>query len=379
MAGQGTSILALDYNNIQTKIANVLGVGASTTGYGQTVSSSQVPNTRTVISAAQWSALRNDLLAARTHQTGANESGNLTDPAPTVSFTGTLVNSLLTVTSVTSGTMAIGQRLSGTGVPSSTTITGLGTGSGGAGTYTVNTTTANISTPTALTGVLPVKITEADRSAYNAYADTITTFKLVTPPTGQATLETYSNSSRTTSWNNTVTHTVVLTFPSYNAARYFFNTGGNIQFTASMTPDVSNLKNNSWQTMLTNMGTVTMNYNSTTVSGTGSAAAGIGFYQLTTAQQLIFQKLTETTMYSPNQYDIYANVDATGAVITFNIQFSDLSTGSTESTQGGGNAGAPQFALDENVSGTLVSTVKGYRASGGYVSVVAPTPSSSGP
>jgi hypothetical protein len=369
MAGQGTSVLALDYNNIQTKIQNILGTGASTTGYGQFVSSSQVPSTRTIISATQWSNLRTDLINARTHQTGVNEQGNLTDPAPTCYFAGTLVGNVLTVTTVTSGTIQVGQRISGTSVPANTAVIGLGSGAGGVGTYTVNTTTANLNVTVSLRAVMPVKITEADRAAYNAYADTITTFKLITPPSSQGTLETYSTSVRTTAWNATVTNTVILTFTDSNAARYFFNTGGNIQFSAAMTPDVANLKNTSWQTMLTNMGSIIMNYNTTVVTGSGTASGGIGFYQLNTSQQLLFQKLTEEPTYTPNQYDVYASVNAGGNIITFSIQFSDLAT-----TSGHGS-----YGVDENVTGTLVSTVRGYRATGAYVQVSAPTVASSGP
>ena len=52
-------------------------------------------------------------------------------------FTGSISGTTLTVTGVTSGTLAVGQYIQG--VASGTTITALGTGSGGTGTYTVST------------------------------------------------------------------------------------------------------------------------------------------------------------------------------------------------------------------------------------------------
>lgn len=52
--------------------------------------------------------------------------------------TGSISSTTLTVTAVTSGTLAVGVALSGTGVTAGTTITALGTGTGGAGTYTVS-------------------------------------------------------------------------------------------------------------------------------------------------------------------------------------------------------------------------------------------------
>jgi len=57
-------------------------------------------------------------------------------------FTGSISGTTLTVTSISSGAIAIGQTISGTGVSSGTTIVAFGTGAGGnvneAGTYTVN-------------------------------------------------------------------------------------------------------------------------------------------------------------------------------------------------------------------------------------------------
>jgi hypothetical protein len=61
------------------------------------------------------------------------------------SYTGGISNgsgvagTVLNVTSVASGTIFIGQRVTGSGVTSGTLVTGFGTGLGGTGTYTVNT------------------------------------------------------------------------------------------------------------------------------------------------------------------------------------------------------------------------------------------------
>jgi hypothetical protein len=53
--------------------------------------------------------------------------------------TGAISGTTLTVASVTSGTLYVGQTIQGTGVTANTMITALGTGTGGAGTYTVST------------------------------------------------------------------------------------------------------------------------------------------------------------------------------------------------------------------------------------------------
>ena len=61
----------------------------------------------------------------------------ISSPAAAV-FYGSTSGTTLTVSSVSSGTIAVGQSLYGVGVLAETVITGLGSGTGGAGTYTIN-------------------------------------------------------------------------------------------------------------------------------------------------------------------------------------------------------------------------------------------------
>jgi len=75
-AGVGSKVESLDYNQIQTIINNVFGVGSGDSGYGQLVTSSQVAQ-HSLVTVTQWNSLRNDLLKARQHQSGVDESGNL--------------------------------------------------------------------------------------------------------------------------------------------------------------------------------------------------------------------------------------------------------------------------------------------------------------
>jgi hypothetical protein len=68
------AITAADYNNIRTKVVNVLGTGAG--GYGITPVSSAATST-TVITTTAWNLLRTDAIKARQHQTNVDESANL--------------------------------------------------------------------------------------------------------------------------------------------------------------------------------------------------------------------------------------------------------------------------------------------------------------
>jgi hypothetical protein len=61
----------------------------------------------------------------------------ISTPAAAI-FRGGISGTTLTVATVTSGTLAVGQQVFGVGVTNETVITALGTGTGGAGTYTIN-------------------------------------------------------------------------------------------------------------------------------------------------------------------------------------------------------------------------------------------------
>lgn len=78
---------------------------------------------------------------------------NKTDPdAGPASFAGSISGATLTVTAVASGTVQVGQVLSGTGITAGTQILALGTGTGGNGTYTVSVTETVSSTAITATG-----------------------------------------------------------------------------------------------------------------------------------------------------------------------------------------------------------------------------------
>lgn len=69
MAGTGTIIENADYNQIRSKIVNIMGNGFGSSGYGQTVVSVPVA-TGVNITKDQWDKLRFDILNARIHQDG---------------------------------------------------------------------------------------------------------------------------------------------------------------------------------------------------------------------------------------------------------------------------------------------------------------------
>jgi hypothetical protein len=90
------------------------------------------------------------------------ETGNLSAAGSLSAYTAAVVTgsisaTTLTVTAVTSGTLFVGQYISGTGVTSGTAITAFGTGTGGVGTYTVS--PSQTVSSTTITGAVGVALT----------------------------------------------------------------------------------------------------------------------------------------------------------------------------------------------------------------------------
>lgn len=88
-------------------------------------------------------------------------------------FTATISGATMTVTGITSGTLAVGQQLFATGVFIAgvpVTITALGSGSGGTGTYTISTSALTVGTAEPMTALAMATFTSA---AFSWSASTI--------------------------------------------------------------------------------------------------------------------------------------------------------------------------------------------------------------
>ena len=87
----------------------------------------------------------------------AGAAGSFQTPQLGSNFAGqaSFATNVMTVTSVTSGVLAVGHLVSGAGIPPGTYITSLGTGTGGTGTYNLSTYPGTIAAE-AITTVAPV-------------------------------------------------------------------------------------------------------------------------------------------------------------------------------------------------------------------------------
>jgi hypothetical protein len=182
--------------------------------------------------------------------------------------------------------------------------------------------------------------------------------------------------TRSTPWAISLTATHTVTFASADAMRYFFNAGGRITWSGARSGGSVNDKNTSWTNLLTACGTINWttgtstqtiagtSYTGTTkIGGSGSPTTlltGTGFYDFTTGNQEVFKQFSNVYLYTVNFVSINVSVNATpgsATVMTITTQFADV-----------------EAQPEENVDGTLTSTVTAVAPSTTYLSASWGTP-----
>ena len=102
-------------------------------------------------------------------------------------------------------------------------------------------------------------------------------------------------------------------FTNTDARRHFFNSGGEIRFDAVLIPtDGTHAQSVDWQTLLNDIATVKLSH-TTTESSASVGSPGVGFNNLTTSYTLVYTK-GGTGNYSGNQLNIYAKLNGTSSI-----------------------------------------------------------------
>lgn len=313
-ASTGSLIRASDYNAIQTAVATILGsgyVGSSGTpygsGYGQAVTSTQA-TAGYIGSSAQTGTV----------VTASSGSGNIA----------ALATDILKIAAHQGTTVTLPSAI--------------------ANFSSANNRQIQASDFTTLSSIVGTLFT----NRFNIAA-------------GQFSTETLSTGTRTTSWgsgNSSISHNITVTFADANTARWFFIAGGKVQFTASRTGGSSTTQNADWTNLLSNMGTISFNYNSTSSSaGTGTASSSIGWFNLTTSAQTIYTHSGNMesggSRYASNSYTVTAATNAGLTQLILSVTFSDTHTN----------------AYSDFVDGTITSRIVSLRPTGSNVVITAPT------
>jgi len=201
---------------------------------------------------------------------------------------------------------------------------------------------------------------------------TITTNRLDAAGSG-STVTTSGAINRTGTWSGSIDAIHRITFASANAFRYFFNAGGLITFTFSLTGGTADGKYNEWVDLVSKMGTITFSgssshtvngtaYTGTTQTGGGAGGAGsakgtIDAFALTTTNQQLIIKYADTAPYTANYIQIQGKTNAAAGSATY-IDFTITANDAAADT---GNPAHPApgtnpAALDV-INGTFTSTM----------------------
>lgn len=259
-----------DYNDIQSKVASVLGGGSAATGYGQTLRSSQV-SIDSKVSVNSWGNLRYDIINAYKHIFGT---------------TPTIVQ------------------------PTASDIVRYDTSF----------------TPSADMTV------DAPVTQYDTWANNLIANRFTIHPSQSATASNGSTSSiwpgpYGTDWTSKIQCTITAEWPSAAEARYFFNSGGQIRFASSRSGGSSTAQNNSWTSILSSAGTQGFGGNN---PGTGTSPAdGTNFYRCTNVFSVWYSTFGSSP-YGTNNYRISArtpsvlnNSSGSASTVEFLVEFID--------------------------------------------------------
>lgn len=292
-------ITAARYNTLQARVATIMSKGAGDEGYGQSLDSYQVARDQ-IILAEHMNKLFNDIKRARVHQTGSIPS-------------------------------EIAQVIQDVDL-------------------------VEDSNPTTKKGL----------AQYEALSLDVVADRLLIA-SGQAAIENQASATSftDTNWNGTIRHDVRVTFAAYtitnddgstvsmsaaDAARVYFNAGGEILFTPNLASGGSGSITTDWRNLITAVGTVRFRRSNTTnaaypATSGGSGGTNLGFIDLNTSNfQTIYTK--NASSYSTNDYTIQAKL-VNNYTIDFRIFFNDDK--------------GPNPNFDEAVTPRTTSTTRIYR------------------
>jgi hypothetical protein len=167
-------------------------------------------------------------------------------------------------------------------------------------------------------GTVVFNSSTAPVDSYTAIANTINSNRFTVAGSQSATNVPAVPSSSTwpgiygTSWTSLIQCTVTATWPDATQARYFWNSGGQIRFTASRTGGSSTSQNTQWTSILSSAGTQTYGGNGnsydiiTGIPSTGTSPTdGKNWYRCSNSRQLWYS-LSGSSPYGANTYRIYA-------------------------------------------------------------------------
>ena len=165
----------------------------------------------------------------------------------------------------------------------------------------------------------------------------------------QSVVNSTASQTYTTPWSTSLTATLTCTFSTADQARYFFNSGGKVRFTTTLSAGSSTLQINAWTNFLASVGTRSF----------GADTGIVNYYTLTNSFQIYDQiSVSAAYQYSGNNYRLEArtnvsdNSTGTATQLFLRVTLSDSYV----------DSGAP--APGDLVNGTLTIAASELKASG---------------
>lgn len=160
--------------------------------------------------------------------------------------------------------------------------------------------------------------------------------------------------TRTLAWNSTLSHEFVATFVSENAAKAYFNSGGELRFVFSHAPSIPDAINNAWSAFMASQTLITLDYKGLkrgTVYQPKLAGGSdyLGFYDLTGSEETLYKRDREYGMYnyiSDGGIEISGYTTVSGSAFNVHLKISFV-----EGLQPG-----------ETIQGSTSSSLWGYKA-----------------
>ena len=274
------------------------------------------------------------------------------------SSTSSISGTILTIGGAVTGTFAVGQAVSGSGVTAGTVIVALGTGTGGAGTYTVN-TSQTVSTTAINTAALPITTATSTSS-------TITGTQMIVG----GTINGAYSIGQTISGTGVTAGTVITAYNSATStassiAGTTLTIGGTVSGTFAIGQTISGTGVTSGTTITATLtgtggaGTYTVSSSQTVAStAIGSATTGgAGTYTVSVSQNFASATSTAST--------IAATTLTVGGTVTGTFQVgqtlygSNVAAGTTITGLGTGSGGTGTYtvSISQSVASTAINAI----------------------
>ena len=142
-------------------------------------------------------------------------------------------------------------------------------------------------------------------------------------------------------FTGTVTQASTLTFAGGNEARYFFNAGGKVEVTWTLTGGTSDSKYNNWVALASACGTYQIFANTSgKTGGSGSVSTNntdYGYFDITTSPTIAFKQFEDSSPYTASYIQLSLSMSAAdgdslgnnGAVMTVKSEMVDASADQT--------------------------------------------------